>query len=130
MRKVKEFDAISVREIIDPTNVGRGPFYAHYDNKEDLLESGFGGLLVALQERQREAASRGADLKSGSSHLAVICWRTPTSIVESFPATVSKRALIQHLVAPPIGEDCARRRESHGLARPTPAEATVEFSVS
>jgi hypothetical protein len=29
------------------------------DNKEDLLESGFEGLLAALRERQREARSRG-----------------------------------------------------------------------
>ena len=35
----KRYDAITVQEIIDRADVGRSTFYAHYLDKEDLLQS-------------------------------------------------------------------------------------------
>lgn len=130
--KEKEFDAISVQEIIDRADVGRATFYSHYENKEDLLASGFEGLQAELKERQREAVVRGGSpdeqLFAFSHHLL----NHANEHREIFPAMVSKRGgaviqhLLRHILVNTVRDDVKAMASRTGAGQ-VPTEAVVQF---
>ena len=128
----KGVEALTVQDIIDRANVGRATFYAHFDNKEDLLVSGFDGLRAVLKELQRQEHMRTA---SSDERLFAFSHEMFAHIADYrkvFRAMVGKRSgalvqqLLQKIVADLVRDDLnsmVERREE----RSAPAEAVVQF---
>jgi AcrR family transcriptional regulator len=128
----KGFEALTVQEIIDRANVGRATFYAHFDNKEDLLVSGFDDLRALLKARQRDALSRGRTVEDRVFGFSQDVFAHTNEYRDVFRAMVGKRSgaavqrLLHKLVVDLVRED-VKATAAQTERNVVPADALVQF---
>lgn len=87
----RQYDAITVQDVVDCVNVGRTTFYLHYDNKDDLFMSCHEaiageyvtGLLFPHSPTREELLSSNvpSDMIAALQHLRVV-WTHLRSVIE------------------------------------------------
>jgi AcrR family transcriptional regulator len=72
LMRTKEFDAITVQDLLDRAGVGRATFYSHFRNKDDFLLTDLERMLAALEahfDRTSARTKRVAPLAELLEHL-------------------------------------------------------------
>ena len=128
----KGFEALTVQEIIDRANVGRATFYAHFDNKDDLLLSGFDEFRASLKAGQRDALSYGRNVEDRVFAFSHEIFSHTNEYRDVFRAMVGKRSgaalqrLLHKLLVDLVREDVKQTVTRAGNDS-VPAEAVVQF---
>ena len=130
----KGYDRITVQDILDRADVGRSTFYAHYRDKEDLLQAGFEDIRAALagdrNAGERERPGPGADAELLQPLLVVF---THVEGHRQFWGPVSRKGgadLITRFLREGVDDLVRRDLQSHlrgSAIDPTQLEAAVQF---
>jgi AcrR family transcriptional regulator len=128
----KDFEVLTVQQIIDRANVGRATFYAHFDNKDDLLASGFENLRASLKAHQQDAFSRGGGVEQRVFAFSQEMFIHANEYRDVFRAMVGKQSgatvqrLLHKLLVDLVRDDVKGTVARAGNSA-VPTEALVQF---
>lgn len=65
----KDYEDITIQELLDRANVGRSTFYAHFENKDQLLRSILTYLNDQFEEGIRQLSDQNKTYEDNSAHM-------------------------------------------------------------
>jgi AcrR family transcriptional regulator len=125
------YERMTVQHVLDRAGVGRATFYAHFSNKEELLESSTERLRVWLRSAWRADIARGcADVPLGFS-LAffrhIDSHRRIYDLTVGRPSEVTIHRFFGQMLCDLVREDLLGKTGSRRTAKQT--ETSVQFLV-
>ena len=112
--------------------MGRATFYSHFENKDDLLVSGFEDLRASLKARQRDAFARGGTIEDRVLGFSRDVFAHTQEYRDAFRAMVGRRSgaivqrLLHKLLVELVRED-VKRMDPRVVGSTAHAEALVHF---
>jgi AcrR family transcriptional regulator len=125
------YERMTVQHVLDRASVGRATFYAHFSNKEELLESSTGRLRDWLRSARRADIARGcADVPLGFS-LAffrhIDSHRRIYDLTVGRPSEVTIHRFFGQMLCDLVREDLLGKAGSRRTSKQM--ETTVQFLV-
>ena len=120
----REFDSITVQQILDRADVGRTSFYAHFRNKQDVFDSSFEHLFTLLEPLldRPGVAGRLFPVREFSAHLAdaeglIDAMRRDGQMEDMWSQCVGYMAdIIERRLPPSIPDGSSRKLQARMLA--------------
>jgi AcrR family transcriptional regulator len=121
------FERLTTQNLIDRAGVGRATFYAHFENKEELLAASVDGLRAWLEAASRpHAGERFAFMRPFFEHIAShrAIYRTTFERASEVSVERHIRAMLRELVRADIVAHRTRRQDGAAI------ELATQFVVS